>query len=722
MLPFLVALPMAIGAPGRVAAEEGHWTFDRIPVAAIERDHGVHLTPDWASRVEQATVRVGSTGTSGVFVSSSGLVLTAHHVASLDTGKGFVALDERDERRIPGLAIDVIVDRQDVTDVVTRALSLTADPVSYFAQRQALLTDLETRAVGGRANVAQVIVLGGGYRYLLYRYHRYSDLRVVMAPDDATGYLTGAYPSPSFDFTFLRAYEDGRPARTPIYLRLSEVAPSIGQAVFISGAPYANTKRNWPAPEFEFLRDADLPLRSASIHKLLERMTAWTVVHPNHSKLADYLVASSRFIAGVMDSQLAGFRDPASTIAREAQEHRLLDAMRQAKDSQGVALLQRIREVDSQISSSRVHALLLPWGGKDDPTPWDLHDDVLPWAAYISPPTLVYATLLLREREERHVDPTRKALGFRDTDRTAEERWLFEGRCPEDTTCGAPTDPASEEVVLTAYLETLAEELSLDDPVVRAALGGKSFAQRAHEILASTRLQDPAFRRQIYEATDAQFPTLADPVLELARALRPYSLRAGAEVAGVTAELARLHEQASALCLQYLGDGCPTDTTGAVMLGYGVIEGVERSSDPDAFDDQPWSYTPAIAPLSLLFEYAKHSNPPYVLPEHWRKAQGALNLSVPLDFLSTADCVAGNSGSVTLDADGRVIGVAFSIAGGGVSFDYVSEGKLKHPARCEHVAATAIMESLRHAFAATGLLEELHSGSMAPTPNSVAGR
>ena len=516
-------------ASAHVRADEGHWPFDQVPIERIQAQYGVRLSPAWLKNVERATVRVGREGTSGTFVSANGLVLTAHHVAAQEAPNGFVANDLAGDRPFPGLTLDVLVDKTDVTREVQKAIPGGLTAHDYFDKRRQVIGSLEASAARGRVNAAQIVMFSGGTRYVLYRYHRYTDVRLVMSPDDATGYFTGPYPSPSLDFTFLRGYEHGKPARTPDFLTLSRIPPTEGQPVFVSGAPYDNRKRNWTAADFAHLRDVELPLRSESIHKLVDRITASNAAHPDHSKYAQFIADSSRFISGVMDDELSALRDPALVPAHQQLEVRIVSALSTGARGTGEDLYSRIRLLNERLTTPELHALLMPWTVDRDSVPWHLHNDVLPWGAYLAPPSFSYAALLLRAREERLKPSEERAVGFRDAQWHRLERWMTATGCPDADPCGPAWDAATEELMLTEYLETLAEHLPAADPLARTALDGHSPAAQAHRLITGTQLGDAAFRRRVLESDDIALATLYDPMLDFVRALqavvRPEGLR-----------------------------------------------------------------------------------------------------------------------------------------------------------------------------------------------------
>src|SRR6202008_2049400 len=113
-------------------ADEGMWTFNNVPRAEIKKKYGFDVTDEWLNKVRLASVRFNNGG-SGSFVSPNGLVLTNYHIvedivgelstAEKDYAKeGFVAHNQTEELKAPGLELNVLQSIEDVTERVNRAV------------------------------------------------------------------------------------------------------------------------------------------------------------------------------------------------------------------------------------------------------------------------------------------------------------------------------------------------------------------------------------------------------------------------------------------------------------------------------------------------------------------------------------------------------------------------------------------------------------------------
>src|ERR1700689_1318376 len=259
-------------------ASEGMWTFDNFPASAVRQSYGADITPAWLDHVRLSTLRL--TNCTASFVSREGLILSNHHcidpcLAELSSKEksllelGFRASSRKEELRCPAQHADVLVGTENITDAVLRVDSGLGDAAANTARKK-LLTSLKqaceqasARAKSGKLECQSVRLYQGG-QYFLYKYKRYSDLRLVFAPEADIASFGGdpdnfQFPRWSLDFSMLRAYEDNKPAQTPHYLRIDFAGPSANQLVFVSGTP-GTTARLQTRAQLEFDRDVSLPI------------------------------------------------------------------------------------------------------------------------------------------------------------------------------------------------------------------------------------------------------------------------------------------------------------------------------------------------------------------------------------------------------------------------------------------------------------------------------
>ncbi len=691
---------------------EGYWPYTDIPLERIESDTGVILTKPWLDRLERATVRVGTTGTSGAFVSNRGLVLTARHVIPAvaretienELKNGFAAAGIESEVQLPHVTVDALVSERDVTATVLKAAMPGTSGV-HAEPQAAAIAYLERKVGVEPGSVGQVVSYFGGAKYVLFTYHRYTDVRLAFAPESGLAADTGAYPAPTLDIALVRVYERGRPATTPNYLRVSRQHPMEGMPVFISGAPYAGGTRYLPGLELRSMQSIEVPLELDLIGKAATRASAWRDRTGSSDPGAAETVKLLRFYRELLEVNATAYRDPAFVAAREYDDLHLRESLSGTAGTRDLAILNDAEAKVRGLDPLRRAHLLLPWAGDQEPIMWQDPDAHVPWAAYVIGPTLTAADILVRLREERHRPDAERALGYREAARARLEHWLLDG-CNSGCLAGAASEFEVE--LLTAYLETLVEYLPPKDSVLAGLLEGRAPRERAEQLVGGSRLGDAAFRKRLYSATDAEFVQMHDPMLDAVRTVQGEIRRRGREYDAKSAALRRVERELEAVRYAALGPALYPDTTGTFRLGYGLLTAYERAPQEPTMSPSPWFKLPAVSTASALYDYGRHREHPLAVPDRWRTAETAVPGAAALDFMSDVDGVAGNSGSVTVDRNGDVVGVLFSGDGGADVFRYVYEGKLSsNPERSIHSAVEGLLEALDRIYGAPGLLREL---------------
>ncbi len=258
----LAAMLAVMIASADIRADEGMWTFDNLPVRQLKERYGFVPTPDWIAGVRSAAVRFNSGG-SGAFVSPDGLVMTNHHVAADTLQKistpakdyykeGFLARTRDDEVKAPDLELNVLVDIRDVTDRVNAAVSAGMDDASAAKARRQATATIEKESFERTGLRSDVVTLYRGGRYHLYTYKKYTDVRLVFAPEYAIAFFGGdpdnfEFPRYDLDVAFFRAYEDGKPAKPGHYLPWGEGGTKEGDLVFVAGNPGSTSRLNTTA-------------------------------------------------------------------------------------------------------------------------------------------------------------------------------------------------------------------------------------------------------------------------------------------------------------------------------------------------------------------------------------------------------------------------------------------------------------------------------------------
>ena len=701
------------------AADEGYWLFSAPPLQAIEARYGIALSGDRLRHLEYATARVGVDGTSGAFVSAHGLFLTARHVIPAPVratvqpllDAGFAANTPDTEIPLKGMSVYLLLEERDITGILDEA-ARHGDTAHRDDRVRAALQHLE-RAYSHTPNAAvQSVALFGGAKHMLYVYRRYNDVRIVFAPESALAASDTPYPGPALDIALLRVYDRGKPAVTPHFLKIATGMPREGDPIFVSGAPYAGSWRYVPVAELDAMRRVDLPVAQQAMSKTYSRLAAALDGLASPSTVDVAALQRDRFFRELLELEQREFADPAFLGKRRAEELALRESFALTHDAEGLQALDDIAVAETALAPLRSTRALIPWTGSGEPIMWQAPDADVPWGAYLAGTTWIAAEVLLRDREERRLSDNQRSSGFRESDRHALERWLFGGPC--EGNCAPTVDPAIELAQMTAFLESLAEVLPAQDPIVTRLLDGKTPRERASELVHGTQLTDPAFRRHAYNSNEAGFDEIHDPLLDTVRAVYPELRQRGIAFDSQFARLKSAAERWAAAAFRARGDAIYPETSGTLRLGYGAIRSYEPPPRELTMDPAPRYRLPAIANIGDLLAETHREHAPLELPPRWQTTIQALPVDTPTDFLSTVDGVAGNSGSVTVNAQGEVVGVLFGGVAGGAASQYVYEGALREPDRNTHSAAGLLIPMLRVIYRADRIADELNGAEVNP--------
>jgi V8-like Glu-specific endopeptidase len=666
----IAALPLTA-----VQADEGMWTFDAFPAAKMKATYGWAPDQAWLDKVRSAAVRLTG-GCSASFVSDQGLILTNHHcvvdclqnlsTASNDlVANGFNAATRERERKCPGQQAEVVTSITDVTPAVKSAVGALLGEAAVKA-RDAKIAEIEKAGCTDTATTrCQVVKLYGGGEYKLYKYRKYSDVRVVWAPEFQAAFFGGDpdnfnFPRYALDAAFLRAYEGGKPVATPAHLQFDPRAPVDGEVTFVVGNP-GSTQRLFTLDQLAVQREVALP-----------------VTIQTYSELRGRLI-------NAMESSPTKAREGGDTLF--GLENSLKVYMGRAKALNDPAFMKTLIDAETALKATAAKnpAIGDPWAqiAQADRAYRDIY---LPYRFTTPRGELYsYAIELVRAAEERA-----KPNGERLPEYTESRLPLLEKQVLDPK----PVYPWLEEMMLEWSLSKAREYLGADDSDTKLLLGKESPEQLASRLVAGSKLADPAYRKALWDGGLAAIQASKDPMILYALKLDPrqrqlqqaYDERYDAPVTAAQAKLAAARFDA-------YGNSVYPDATFTLRISYGQVKGwVERGQQ-----------VPTRTTIGGAFERATGAQP-FKLAKAFVANEPRIDKATVYDFVTTNDIIGGNSGSPVIDRNGTVIGAAFDgnihSLGGNYGYDPVLN-------RTVVVSMAAVQEALKHIYPAPALLAEL---------------
>jgi hypothetical protein len=684
---FLVTFALFLcGWLPQLAADEGMWLLNQPPRALLKEKYDFDLTDAWLTRAMKASIRFNNGG-SGSFVSADGLVVTNHHIGADSIQKlstknknyyedGFYARTRAEELKCPDLELNVLQEIVDVTERVQAAVKPEMTPADAAAARRAEIARIEQESLKTSGLRSDVVTLYQGGQFHLYQYKKYTDVRLVFAPENAIGQFGGdvdnfEYPRHGFDVCFFRVYEAGMPLKTKHFFKWSTTGPADGDLVFVSGHP-GSTNRLETLARLKHRRDLTLPYTLARLRYLEALLEQYAARGPEQARVSQgdlYSVANAR---KAITGQYQGLLDPGVLRLKTAAEDALVSKILAdpvKKKTYGDAW-EKIEGAQKKLAGFEKEYLLLEVGDAFNSRLFRMARHLVRMAAELPKKD----GTRLREYQEAGLDSLR-----------------FQLFSP------APVSRDLEQVKLAGSLSFLAEQLGADHPGVVKALGGKSPAARATELILGTELADPKERKRLADGGQTAVDASKDPLVAFAQLLdgaaRQLRLRYEQEIAAVETQA---YAKIAKARFEIYGSSVPPDATFTLRLAFGVVAGYRVDGV-----DLPFHTT-----LASAFERSDQmgNKAPFEMPRKWLQAKNRFDLKTPLNFTATSDTIGGNSGSPVLDRAGELVGINFDRNRHGLIRNYVyTEEQARHIS----VHSKGVLEALRVVYEAGQLVEEL---------------
>ncbi len=687
MCPILPMTVMICLIPTEAPADEGMWLFNNPPEKLLKEKYNFAPGAEWYTHLQRSSVRFNSGG-SGSFVSADGLVLTNHHVGAdclqkLSTKEkdlialGFYAKTLQEEVRCVDLELNVLQSIEDVTGQINAAVKPEMSLAEANQARRAAMNTVEKESLDKTGLRSDVVTLYNGGMYHLYRFKKYTDVRLVFAPEKDIAFFGGdpdnfEYPRYDLDICLFRVYEDGKPAKIEHYLKWSPKGAGDGELVFVSGHP-GRTDRLDTIGHIEFLRDKVMSYALRRLFRMEVVLSAFSTRSRENARRAQDDLFGVQNSRKARMGMLAGLQDPAIMERKVADEQ----ALRKAIQEKASQLKEPIGDPWADVA-----AAIKTWDG----IYYDWH--LLEQGSAFNSRLFGIARTLVRLADESAKPNAERLREYRESNLESLKFELFSE---------APIYNDLETVLLTDSLTMLVEMKGPDDPLVKQVLAGKSPVDRAAELISGTKLKDVALRKDLAGQKPETIRQSKDPMIQLAllvdepaRALRKtYEEQIEEPMRQAYAKLANAR-------FAIYGTDVYPDATFTLRLAFGLVKGYAEQGK----QIPPWTT------FAGLYDRAReHGNqPPFELPELWLKQKSKLNLKTPFNFVSTADIIGGNSGSPVVNRNGEFVGIIFDGNIQSLVLDFIYTEK---EARAVSVHSASILEALRTVYRADRLVKEL---------------
>lgn len=676
------------------------WTFDYPPVEHLAETYDLDVDDAWFEKARLGALRLPNCTAS--FVSPHGLVMTNHHCArsSVDLVSkdgedlletGFTSMSLEEERAIPGLYVDQLIASQDVTEEVFQALrGQETDAEKASARTEAIdaITQRVMAEAGGEEAgiTVQVINLYNGGRYAAYTFRRYSDIRLVMAPELQMGYFGGdtdnfTYPRYALDMSFLRVYENDEPYQPEHFFAWSEAGSQEGDVVFVLGNP-GSTLRLQTVSQLEWRRD----VRAKDIVDLYASRIAALMDYyeedPNSTLLNR--IFGMRNGHKLYKGRVKGLNDPV-LMAKRADTERQFMADLEARYGATVSDDVSVPHFSIIDGLARIQD--------------EKHEYAAEYGAFFSMrvgSAFSSATVMRAILATTYLNL--KAAGLDDA---------LQAETVEELS-GITQEEGIDRRFLAVRLQDFVKYFGEDDPSVQEALRGRTVAEAVDEVFASSVLTSS---ESAAAAIEAGTLSSDDPAIEL---MAPFITRRQdytSAMAGLNAQELELNEQHGRARFDIYGTSRPPDATFSLRIADGVVKSYE--------------YNGSTAPAYTTFHglYNRHyshaatagiedNTGEWRLPERWLAAPETFDRSTPINLVTTNDIIGGNSGSPLVNKDLEVVGLIFdgNVESLPSAYIYQTEG-----ARAVAVDVRGMREALDEIYDMDRIVRELMEGELVAT-------
>ena len=667
-----------------IFADEGMWTFDNPPLKQWKERYNFEPTQAWLDNVRLASPKVNNA--SAGFVSPNGLIVTNHHVAAgfierlsskeRDLLKmGFTAKSQAEELKVPNGEASVLFSYDNVTDRIRNVEKSAADDAVAANNRINEIAAIEKDCAETTKLRCNVISFYSGGEYWLYRFKVYSDIRLVQAPEEQAAFFGGDYdnfvfPRHDLDYTFLRAYENDKPAATPNYFKWSAKGAQDGEFILVSGYP-GSTARLLTVAQLAYQRDVGNPLQKQVWELRRKALENYSKLGAEQLRQANPGMRSFANSLKRLEGQQDGLLNPRNFAKKVAEEKELRDKLKAKPELDKLyapawtniaAAYDKLPKMANRIAFSNVSASRL---------------------ATIALQIVTYHKEVAKHSDGRYPEFRETRLG------------AFKSGIMSPATINLDI----EEATLTAWLDDARRILGNNDPFIKAALGDAEASEVVKRAIRETTLKDPAARKAMVDGPASAVDSSTDPMVTLARRIEPIvrELRAWNETNITNVDTANGTKIAQARFAVY-GKTMPPDANSQLRIEYGKVHGY----------DEDTTLVPYKTTFFGLYDrwLSFNGKHPFDLPESLVSRKDKIDLSTPLNFVYSADTIGGNSGSPVINRAGEIVGLNFDSNNQKLSnrYWYIDENE---GSRAVGVHTAGILEALRKVYDAEWLANEL---------------
>lgn len=648
------------------------WTFDFPPVDYFNETYGFKPTQEWLDHVRMSAIRF-ATYCSSSFVSGDGLVMTNHHcgresVSQVEKegedlhGSGFLAMKLEDERPVPNLFVDQLVNIINVTEEMQAAIEAGKTNEEKVANKTAKVSEIEKRIAAETGLRCQVVTLFNGAVYSAYVYKRYTDVRLVMAPEDNAGFFGGdydnfTYPRYNIDMTFFRVYgDDGKPLKTEHYYKWSPGGAKPGEPIFVVGNP-GRTERLNTYSQLELARDYTNPDVVSMLNMLVDTYTDIIAKNPERAKELNNTLFSMANSQKVYKGMVRALNDPVLMAKKKHFEKTFraaVDANPTLKSKYGKAW-DEIAEANKEMSQ------LYPemYSYQTNPR--------MSSVQFIAAERLVNSALTKESLEPAKIEALYKNY-----------------------------DAEMNNVLMNFKLKAIKQKLGKDNKAVKI-FGDQSAESLAGSSVLSTK---EGALNLLSQGPDAILKS-SDPFIKFALEIAPRAAELKKKNEELRNKVQVNKELIGRAAFEVYGTSIPPDATFTLRISDGIIKS--------------YNYNGTVAPPKTTFYgyydryYSFNKQYPWTLPERWVNPPAEFDKSTPINFISTNDIIGGNSGSPVINKDAEIIGLAFDGNIESLDDNYIYNTDVPHTVS---VDSEGMIEAIKDLYKLERIAKELREGKI----------